>query len=360
MSGGDSQQQNQTQNSQTDPWAPAIPALTNILGKLSGMNTGVTGDQQNAANTLLGGAGAIPSFGADASSVATKLFGSDTSPQVGMLSDALNQYKTNIGGTASGTELDPYSTPGFSDAINTATNDITNKVKSVYAGSGRDPSGAGSFAKSLGRGLTEGIAPTIAAQFNTNNANRFAAAKNLYDASGGTAGAITGQQQVPLTNAVQGVGLLPQIASAYLAPGTAQMTAANTAQSLPYENLMKQIAPLLGIAGLGNTSSGNASGTTTQNQSLMSNIMAGGTGALALMSLFSDERLKEGIEKVGELHDGQPVVRYTYKGDNVPRIGLLAQEVEKSEPDAVSTFGGYKLVHYGKATDKAAAMAKAA
>lgn len=354
MSGGDSQEQSQTQNSQTNPWAPAIPALTGILGKLGGQNTDVTGAQQTAANTLMAGASGVPSFGADASATAQKLFGSDTSPQVGMLSDALKQYQTNIGGTASGADLDPYKTPGFADAINTATNDITNKVKGVYAGSGRDPSGAGSFAKTLGRGLTEGIAPTIAAQFNTNNANRMGAAKSLYDASGGTAGAITGQQQVPLSNAAQGVGLLPQISQAFTQPGATQLAAANTAAGLPYENLMKQIAPLLGIAGLGNTSSGTASGTTTQNPSLMSNIMGGTTGALALMSMFSDERLKDDVEKVGKLDDGQDVYRYRMKGSPKFQIGLLAQEVEKNEPGAVSTFGGFRMVDYKKATDRAA------
>lgn len=352
MSKGDEQTQNQTQNSKTDPWAPAIPALTGALNKLTGLNTDVTGDQQTAANTLMTAANGVPSFGADASDTAKRLFGSSTAPQVGMLSDALKQYQTNIGGTASGAELDPYSTPGFSDAINTATNDITNRVKGVYAGSGRDPSGAGSFAKSLGRGLTEGIAPTIAAQFNQNNANRFSAAKNLYDASGGTAGAITGQQQVPLANAVQGVGLLPQVSNSYMQPATTQLAAANTSAGLPYENLMRQISPLLGIAGLGNSSSGTASGSTVQNQSLMSNILGGLTGAAALYSM-SDERAKDDVEKVGKLDDGKDVYRYRMKGSPKFQIGLLAQDVEKSDPDAVRTFGGFKMVDYKKATDRA-------
>jgi len=74
-----------------------------------------------------------------------------------------------------------------------------------------------------------------------------------------------------------------------------------------------------------------------------------GLGNLAT-SIFSDERLKEDIDKIGELVDGQPVYRYRYIGDNVFRIGLMAQDVEKTNPDAVTEVGGYKAVDYGKAT----------
>lgn len=75
-------------------------------------------------------------------------------------------------------------------------------------------------------------------------------------------------------------------------------------------------------------------------------------------SIFSDARLKEDIEKVGELYDGTGVFRYTYKGDDVPRIGVMAQEVEQRRPDAVTEIGGYKAVDYAKATDLAASLAR--
>ena len=74
-------------------------------------------------------------------------------------------------------------------------------------------------------------------------------------------------------------------------------------------------------------------------------------------SIFSDERLKEDISKVGELFDGTNVYSYRYKGSHVPQIGLMAQEVEKTNPDAVTEIGGYKAVDYGKATSHAAKLA---
>lgn len=82
-------------------------------------------------------------------------------------------------------------------------------------------------------------------------------------------------------------------------------------------------------------------------------------GALKLgTSLFSDERLKENIEPVGELFDGTSVYRYNYKGDNRPQIGVMAQEIEQKYPDAVSEVGGFKAVHYGVATEMASELGK--
>jgi hypothetical protein len=83
-------------------------------------------------------------------------------------------------------------------------------------------------------------------------------------------------------------------------------------------------------------------------------VMAGleALGPLAL--LFSDERMKHDIKKVGTLFDGQPVYRYAYNGDDKTQMGLLAQKVEKIHPDAVGLAGGMKTVDYEKATDKAA------
>ena len=91
--------------------------------------------------------------------------------------------------------------------------------------------------------------------------------------------------------------------------------------------------------------------------------IAEGTGALSGNTttstttggggFFSDERLKENIQKVGKTNDGQPIYRYNYKGDPRTQIGLLAQEVEKDHPDAVGLAGGYKTVNYKKATEDA-------
>ena len=86
----------------------------------------------------------------------------------------------------------------------------------------------------------------------------------------------------------------------------------------------------------------------------------GNFGAAPNFSLTtSDERLKENIEPVGELYDGQQIYRYNYLNDDMPRIGLMAQEVAEDNPDAVGDIGfGFLGVDYGKATDRAADLAR--
>ena len=71
---------------------------------------------------------------------------------------------------------------------------------------------------------------------------------------------------------------------------------------------------------------------------------AGGFGAL-----FSDERLKENIEPLGELPDGTPTYEYNYKGDDARHAGVMAQEAERAHPGAIKTHpSGFKMVDYAR------------
>lgn len=334
--------------------------LMDLLNRYGGQSTDVTAGQRDAIGNLTSAASGIPNFGASSSDAIKNLFSSSTTPQVGMLNDAFTRLRTNLDPTARGENLDPYSTPGFSDAIARMTRDITNNTKAVYAGSGRDPSGAGSFAGSLGRGLTEGIAPVIANQYNTNAARMDSANNTLFGGAGSTASGVTGLNQIPLTNAAGAVGLLPGAASAYTVPGTTQLGAENTAFQQPWTNLAALLGPLAGIAGLGSQSTGQGTSDTTQQHSVLSNIIGGATGAAGIASLLrSDKRAKEEISSIGMLNDGQEVVRFRYKGSPTMRIGLLAQDVADFEPDAVYNVGGMLSVDHRKATDRAAEIGRA-
>jgi len=91
--------------------------------------------------------------------------------------------------------------------------------------------------------------------------------------------------------------------------------------------------------------------------------IAMGTGALSgssttttqPMPFFSDERLKDDIEKIGKTFDGQDIIKFRYKGEDGPKqIGLSAQNVEKHHPEAVGLAKGYKTVDYDAATKDAA------
>jgi len=91
----------------------------------------------------------------------------------------------------------------------------------------------------------------------------------------------------------------------------------------------------------------NAWQTENQNQQ---NLMGGLMGMGANLML-SDERAKKDIEPVGQVK-GQNIYEYRYKGedDNAPKsIGVMAQEAEKKNPNAVVTGSdGYKRVNYGE------------
>lgn len=68
-----------------------------------------------------------------------------------------------------------------------------------------------------------------------------------------------------------------------------------------------------------------------------------GTGATATAS---DRRLKENIERIGKLDSGLPVYRFNYIGEDTVRIGVIAQEVEAVQPEAVVEVAGFKAVRY--------------
>jgi hypothetical protein len=144
----------QSQSSTSRPWDESMGLVNTLLGQYGSLNPGVTAGQKSSLENLRSSLSGLPNYGDAASGAVSNIFGSASSaPQVGMLNTAYDSLRTNLAPTAGGANLDPYSTPGFRDAIQTAINDTTNQVKGSYAASGRDPSGAGSFAQSLGRGL---------------------------------------------------------------------------------------------------------------------------------------------------------------------------------------------------------------
>jgi len=75
----------------------------------------------------------------------------------------------------------------------------------------------------------------------------------------------------------------------------------------------------------------------------------GAGSALTAYALGSDIRIKENISQVGSLDNGLPVYIFNYKGSKIPQIGLMAQDVEKVNNEAVVEIDGIKHVYYGKA-----------
>ncbi|MBV8837804.1 MAG: hypothetical protein JO000_14785 [Alphaproteobacteria bacterium] len=176
----------------------------------------------------------------------------------GMLTGALDDYKSTLSPYLSSSYLNPMSTPGFSDALNATNRNITNQINSQFAAAGRDLSPANTQA--LATGLSQGEGQLIANQFNQNVNAQQGAAGALYGAGSAAPGMLTNLA----TNGINAANAIPGL---YTAPATAALGAANTAYGLPFSNLgmLSQLA--LPIAGLGQTSSSTNSGTTSGSSS---------------------------------------------------------------------------------------------
>lgn len=79
--------------------------------------------------------------------------------------------------------------------------------------------------------------------------------------------------------------------------------------------------------------------------------LAGGIGGLMYTgAMFSDSRLKDDLGVVGKTPGGAKVHAFKYKwdsNDDPLRLGVMAQEIEDDQPEAVLTRGdGIKLVNY--------------
>ena len=151
-----------------------------------------------------------------------------------------------------------------------------------------------------------------------------------------------GSQLAGLGTAYQTAGLTgaaAQTAAGQLQQQTQQASdTANMNQYLQGQSYPFQVAQFLASIAEG---TGSLSGSTTSTNSTQNGI-------------FSDRRLKSSIHKVGKTFDGQDIYTYKYKGHPETHMGLMAQDVEHHEPDAVGLASGYKTVDYEKATDKAA------
>lgn len=271
----------QTTQSSTEPWKAAQPALQGILGQLNGLisNSGLSDTSSNALNQLEQSAQAgNPYAGQIGSLVSNLLNGGGATAQAPAINSAYQTYQAQTNPLASNTNYDPYSTPGFADAINAMKSDITGQVNGMFAGAGRDMSGMN--VQTLARGLAQGVAPTIAGQYNQNIANQQGAAQNLYSAGNTTSGLLSGLNQQDLTNRLQGVSSSNDALAAKNYTPTQLLQLEQLKTQLPAESLglLAQIG--IPIAGLGSQSNGTATTTNQMSGAQQFATIANGVGSL--------------------------------------------------------------------------------
>lgn len=139
-----------------------------------------------------------------------------------------------------------------------------------------------------------------------------------------------------------------------------ELAAALGSQQLtPVQALGTQAAPI-DVAGA-YTNANNANLAKYNAGAAGQNAGIGALGQLgsAAITQWSDERLKDDVEQVGELPTGEGIYEYSYKWeeDGEPKhTGVMAQEIEHNYPEAVhDTSTGFKAVDYRKLISQAMA-----
>ncbi len=350
MSGATSTQQTQQQQSTTNPWGPTTPLLRDIIGQVGAGNLSPTAGQTSATQGLVDATTGLPNFGQAGAGAVGNLFGANTDPQQAMLKGAYGQQAGMLSPMLSAGYTNPYTNPALKSAMDTMNSDITNQIEGQAAAAGRPVGTNASMTQALARGLSQGEGGLLANEFNTLTGNQLQAGQQLGGAAGSAASGLTAQQQAALNAQMQGIGAAGSIPGLFTQPAMGMLSAQNLQAQLPWANLGAAEGLVNPIAALGGQSTGNSTGTTSQQQPWQQTAIG---GAMLGASMYSDERLKEDIEPVGKLYDDTTVYSYRYKGDDMPRIGLIAQEIERDRPEAVGEIGGFKAVNYDLATRRA-------
>jgi hypothetical protein len=272
----------------------------------------------------------------------------------------------NATDTLSGKYLDPSSNPWLTNTFDTAADAVTRQFKTATA-----PTTDAMFS---GNGAYNG-----SARYNAQNNNNLGLGTTL---NGLATSIFGGNYANERQNQLATQGLVPSLASARYIDPTAAAGAGGAQQAQQQAELSDQVnrynfnqqSPWQTLGQYKSLVDGSygQQGTTTSQQPYYSNglgqALGGGLGLLGtigslampgaggvsafgnIFSAFSDVRLKEDIHPVGKTNDGQNLYLYRYKGDTEPRVGLMAQEVERRDPGAVTEHpSGFKMVDYARA-----------
>lgn len=117
------------------------------------------------------------------------------------------------------------------------------------------------------------------------------------------------------------------------------LTVGQQSTQAPLQALMSQLGILGGVpTQFGSSQQAQSSGGGTD----------WGKVAQTAIGFFSDRELKQDIVHIG-MENGHNIYEFSYKAQPDKRfIGVMADEVEKTHPEAVNTVDGYKAVDYDK------------
>jgi hypothetical protein len=262
--GSSSRNTQQQQQSISQPWAPAQPALSSILAQVQGLEQqpSTNANQQAGIQGLQDTSGYLsqflPQLGTNTSNL---LAGGNAQAQAPLINSAYQQYQSQLNPYLQQSFLDPRNTPGFGAALAATNADITNQINGQFAAAGRDLSGMN--AQTLARGLSQGEGQLIANQYNQNVGNQLGAAGSLYGAGNTTGGLLSALQQQALANQQAGIGSAQAGQQFATSPAQQLLTAGQLQQQIPLQYLQGLSGITTGIAGLGGQV--NSTGQQQQN-----------------------------------------------------------------------------------------------
>lgn len=253
-----------------------------------------------------------------------------------------NQYLT------SGAVLDPNTNPGLRGAITAATRPITTDLLEKALPAVR----SGAEAANQFGGSRQGIAEGQAIR---------GAEEATADA---TAKVVNPAYQAGLDAMTKNIGLAPSVAQGLAIPGVTTSGVGDVQQALTQQQLTEQqqrqqtsaMWPLMmgqQLAGIAGALPGGGTTTTASGPQAPSGLSQalgfGGMGLSALSSLMplmmaSDRRTKRILRKLSATFRGIPLYVFTYLGDSLPRVGVMADEVPAY---ARVRFNGVDFVDYG-------------
>ncbi len=287
--------------------------------------------------------------------------------------------------TIAGSDLSPYMNPFTQDVINSTIADQERARQMAQVANAQKATAAGAFGGSRSAvldSLTNGeydrntgslLAGLNQANFNQaqNAAATDAASRNAMGQFNANTGLAAANQLASLNN--NGLGLATQQAGILGAVGDAQQQQQQQDLDRIYQNWLtgKQLTvqeqnllnSALGLIPNQQTvSSTGSSNSTTQEDGGLTGILGGlgslgmGLGKAGLGLSLSDGRTKENVETLVHDDKGRRWVTFRYKGEpaNKRRVGVIAQEVRRTDPDAVvMDRDGMLLVDYSKLQDSA-------
>jgi hypothetical protein len=235
--------------------------LTGILGQLGNVNPNLTGAESSALNGLSASSGFLNQFTPQASGLANTLLAGGGPDRSGMINDAYAQYQKALQPFAGGDYVNPASNPALRGYLDTIQNDVSNQVNGMFAGAGRDLSGAN--LQTLARGIAQGEAPVLNDAYNTARNQQLGAINSLYGAGNTTGGLLSQFDQTRLANEQAGLGVAKTAQGFANDPYNQLLAIEAQRRGIPLSTLQAMSGIATPIAGLGQTSTGTSTQTTS-------------------------------------------------------------------------------------------------